>query len=295
MKRDAFHDNGGSRSSIAAPVPPKGASIVVLTDLDGTLLDHDTYDWHAAQSALDLCRLRNIPVVLVSSKTRAEMDVLRRTLALAAPFISENGGGIFFPGEMAESPPQQARPERGLWKWTLGSPYGDVVSALKRIRKRLKWKIAGFADMSVDEISTHTGLDRASARLAAMREFDEPFLVHSPSRPDERLLNEAASDEGLSLSVGGRFRHLHGKSDKGRAVDELLAWYGCRHRDLVSVGLGDSPNDFPMLERVDVPILVRSTKEYPDLGKRIPRIRMTRLTGPAGWNEAVLEILRGNR
>ncbi|MBW1786205.1 MAG: HAD-IIB family hydrolase [Deltaproteobacteria bacterium] len=193
MKRDAFHDNGGSRSSIAAPVPPKGSSIVVLTDLDGTLLDHDTYDWHAAQSALDLCRLRNIPVVLVSSKTRAEMDVLRRTLALADPFISENGGGIFFPGEMAESPPQQAQPERGLWKWTLGSPYGDVVSALKRIRKRLKWKIAGFADMSVDEISTHTGLDRASARLAAMR---EPFRWEGASA----TFTEKATRAGPSMN-----------------------------------------------------------------------------------------------
>ena len=293
MKKDAFHDNGGSQSSIAAPRPSNGSFVVVLTDLDGTLLDHDTYEWKAAQSALDACRSRDVPVVLVSSKTRAEMDVVRRDLALSAPFVSENGGGVFFPRKIAYSPPEQAQLESDLWKWTLGSPYEDVVSALKRIRKRLHWKITGFADMSVDEICKHTGLDRASARLAAKREFDEPFLVEDPPHPDDRLLREAASDEGLFLSVGGRFRHLHGKSDKGGAVDELLAWYRRRHQDPLSVGLGDSPNDFPMLERVDIPILVRSAKSYPDLRKTIPRIRMTRRTGPAGWNEAVLDILGG--
>jgi mannosyl-3-phosphoglycerate phosphatase len=291
MKSGAFLNNGGPRSLKAPSISPWDPFVVVLTDLDGTLLDHETYDWRAARSALDRCRLNGIPVVMVSSKTRAEMDVLRRALALTAPFISENGGGVFFPLEMADPPPPEARAERGLWKWTLGSPYADLVSALRQIKTQLQWNIVGFADMSLDEISKYTGLSKASARRAVKREFDEPFLVRSPSRPDERRLRDAASRMGLSISVGGRFRHLHGKSDKGRAVDQLLAWYRRSRRNLVSVGLGDSPNDFPMLERVDIPVLVRSSRKYPDLKMRIPDIRITRLTGAAGWNAAVLEIL----
>jgi len=70
---------------------------LIFTDLDGTLLDHDTYGWEEALPALDLCRRLGVPVILVSSKTRAEMDVLQNRLGLSAPFISENGGGIFFP------------------------------------------------------------------------------------------------------------------------------------------------------------------------------------------------------
>jgi hypothetical protein len=70
---------------------------VVFTDLDGTLLDHDTYGWEEALPALERCKRLLIPIVLVSSKTRAEMDQLRIKLSISAPFISENGGGIFSP------------------------------------------------------------------------------------------------------------------------------------------------------------------------------------------------------
>ena len=70
---------------------------VVFTDLDGTLLDHDTYGWEEARPALERCKRLFIPIVLVSSKTRAEMDHLRVKLSISSPFISENGGGIFFP------------------------------------------------------------------------------------------------------------------------------------------------------------------------------------------------------
>ena len=66
-------------------IPP---FFLVFTDLDGTLLDHDTYGWEAASPALAQCRERGIPIVLVSSKTRAEMDNLRRRMGLSMPFIS---------------------------------------------------------------------------------------------------------------------------------------------------------------------------------------------------------------
>ena len=71
--------------------------IVIFTDLDGTLLDHASYRWDEAKPALDLCHRFHIPVIMVSSKTMAEMNMLQQELGLSYPFISENGGGIFFP------------------------------------------------------------------------------------------------------------------------------------------------------------------------------------------------------
>jgi len=73
----------------------RSAFFIVFSDLDGTLLDHNTYGWQEAQPALNLCKNRHVPIVLVSSKTRAEMEFLRRSLSISAPFVSENGGGIF--------------------------------------------------------------------------------------------------------------------------------------------------------------------------------------------------------
>ena len=71
--------------------------LLIFTDLDGTLLDPLTYSYESAAPALDRVRALHIPLVIVSSKTRAEIDVYRRRLHNEHPFISENGGGIFVP------------------------------------------------------------------------------------------------------------------------------------------------------------------------------------------------------
>src|SRR5713226_6564538 len=70
---------------------------LIFTDLDGTLLDARTYSWAGAEPALAEIERRRIPLVLVTSKTRAEVEPLRRKLGHAHPFITENGGGVFIP------------------------------------------------------------------------------------------------------------------------------------------------------------------------------------------------------
>ena len=77
--------------------------LVVFTDLDATLLDPDTYQWLPAQEALLALKARYSGLVLVSSKTHAEMLPLHRELGLSDPFIVENGGGI----ALSEGAPEQ--------------------------------------------------------------------------------------------------------------------------------------------------------------------------------------------
>src|SRR5438309_6975029 len=38
-----------------------------------------------------------VPLIFVTSKTRAELEILRRKLSNAHPFVTERGGGIFIP------------------------------------------------------------------------------------------------------------------------------------------------------------------------------------------------------
>jgi mannosyl-3-phosphoglycerate phosphatase len=265
--------------------------VVIFTDLDGTLLDHDTYAWEEAKPALNLCKALKVPLILVSSKTRAEMNVLRNELGLTSPFISENGGGIFFPEEGLHPVPPDSVVEAGLWKWSLGLPYQSLVKALREIRDELGWKIRGFSDMSHEEISDLTGLDLESSRLASFREYDEPFILVEEGKRDPDVLYDAAKQRGLNITSGGRFYHLHGKNDKGVSVDKLVAWYGEQHSYVMTMALGDSPNDFSMFKRVTHPVLVRSSRQFPELQALIPGLQVTKEKGPKGWNAAVLEIL----
>ena len=77
-------------------------------------------------------------------------------------------------------------------------------------------------------------------------------------------------------------------------MELITEWYKEYHKELLTVALGDSPNDFGMLERADFPVLIRSRRSFPDLKKRIPRLRITDDIGPKGWNSAILNILSRN-
>jgi mannosyl-3-phosphoglycerate phosphatase len=264
--------------------------IVIFTDLDGTLLDHDTYEWEAATPALDLCKHDGIPLIPVSSKTRAEVEVFQQKLGIVAPFISENGGGIYFPKDSYPERPEGAVSEENLWKWSLGPSYGVLVEALKEIRDELGWGILGFSEMTLKEISNYTGLDRETSHLAALREYDEPFIIDEPVEKDVTALEKAAERKGFQITGGGRFYHIHGKKDKGEAVKRLILWYKRSQPRLISIALGDSPTDFSMLEQVDYPVLIRSSVHFPGLKDRIPGLKVTDEMGPVGWSSAVLDI-----
>lgn len=261
--------------------------IVIFTDLDGTLLDHDTYDWRDAGPALQTCLRLGVPVIMVSSKTRSEMEILRSQLGLTDPYISENGGGIIFPEEVSRKPPPEAVLSGRQRVWTLGSHREDLIQAFRDIREEMGWKMRGFYEMDLTEIARLTGLDADACRLASLREYDEPFILEESPEKASQLLEKAADKRGLKISVGGRFFHLHGKNDKADAVKKLILWYEKEHYPLSTMALGDSPNDFCMLRVVDCPVLIRSGRRYPGIEKEIPGLTITEHAGPRGWNTAV--------
>jgi mannosyl-3-phosphoglycerate phosphatase len=69
--------------------------LLVFSDLDGTLLDHDTYSFETARPALAELKERGIPLVLATSKTRAETESVRSALGNRHPFVVENGGAVY--------------------------------------------------------------------------------------------------------------------------------------------------------------------------------------------------------
>jgi mannosyl-3-phosphoglycerate phosphatase len=180
--------------------------MVVFTDLDGTLLDSSTYSFEAAREALDELRDRSILVVLVSSKTRAEIEPLRSGLRNEHPFIVENGGAVvvpsaYFPFELAA-----ATTHDQYVLVELGTSYSVLRRALKEIERELGVELRGYGDMSLEEIVTRTGLSRPEAELAMQRHYDEPFVVDHERCPLEAL-TQAVTAHGLCLTTGqGRLR-----------------------------------------------------------------------------------------
>jgi len=79
--------------------------ILIFSDLDGTLLDHFTYQSTAARQTLAQLKSANIPVILNTSKTFAELEVINSDLQLNAPFIVENGAATYIPMDTLKAQP----------------------------------------------------------------------------------------------------------------------------------------------------------------------------------------------
>jgi mannosyl-3-phosphoglycerate phosphatase len=233
------------------------SSVVVFTDLDGTLLDHDTYSYEAAAPALEEIRKRHIPLVIVTSKTRAEVSRLRDELNLPGENITENG----------------AR----------SRDYGWLCAQLREAAATVGVAIRAFHQMTSEEIAEAAGLPLEAARLASQREHAEPFQIPDADLTDA-LLPEIKR-RGLRWTRGGRFYHVFESGGKGEAVSEMMR----RYPGATSIGLGDAPNDIGLLKAVDFPVIVRSANTK-KMREALPAAFVTPQPGPLGWNEALLQF-----
>ncbi len=253
--------------------------MLVVTDLDGTLLDHHTYSHAPAMAALAELARRTIPVVLNTSKTRTELVQLLPALQLNTPFIVENGSAVY--------------DAEGKTCQVLGVKRPVLLEALDEARRR-GFEFDSYRDMGLDGVMAHTGLDRAAAKASLDREFTEP-LVWQGTPERRREFVSWIKAQGLQCLEGGRFLHVMGRCDKGAAMQQLRESYYPDTEGPV-VALGDSENDLAMLKRADIAVCIRSTS-----GKRLHlesdsnnTVMHTLACGPEGWAEAISEILRAN-
>jgi mannosyl-3-phosphoglycerate phosphatase len=265
---------------------------IIFTDLDGTLLDFFTYSFEAALPALRMIKENGIPLVFCSSKTRKEIEYYRERLGNNHPFISENGGGIFIPDryfdfDITEKACSVVQ-EGGYHVLRLGARYPDLRKAIGELREE-GFPVLGFGDMTTSEVASLAGLPLREAAMAKERDFDEPFILKDGPK-ETKDLPRAIEAKGLTFTEG-RFFHLLGNSDKGRAVSILISLYRRRFDALSTVALGDSPNDIPMLMEVEHPVLVQRPGGSYSLRIDLPKLIMAKGAGPAGWNAAVIELL----
>lgn len=257
--------------------------LVFFTDLDGTLLDHDTYDWQPARPAITRIRSLGHALVLTTSKARAEVAQLHESMGLSYPYIVENGGAIYLPRDYF-SPPLPGALTRDGWDVVeLGTAYPVLVEALRHASAASGVKVKGFAEMDAEEVARRTGLPLETARLSHQREYDEPFVVEEG---DPAMLCSAIESAGFQWTRGGRFFHIIQGCDKAKAVNILAGLYREHGRLSRTIGLGDGLNDAKFLRAVDSAWLIPSAQTR-ELAQLVPNVRIAASPGPAGWTQAV--------
>ncbi|MDP2603221.1 MAG: HAD-IIB family hydrolase [Deltaproteobacteria bacterium] len=264
--------------------------IVVITDLDGTLLDQQTYSFALSLPAMQRLRKRRIPIVLCSTKTRAEMLPLWRELELRDPFICESGGSIHIPPGYFQFSAIEMKRDGPFDVLELGSDILFLRERLAQAARSCGVVFRSFASMSLDEINELTGLPKDQAFRAWQREYDEPFVIESGNAAQLIAVLQA---QGLTVTKGDRFYHLTGGHGKGEAVKKLLDFYRRQWGEVVAVGLGNSANDLPLLRETDIAVLVRNPDGRWDaeVTAHLPSVKRTHGIGPDGWREAIDNLL----
>ena len=255
---------------------------IVYTDLDGTILDHDTYSFEESKQGIDLLKKSNIPLIFCTSKTRFEIEHYRKKLDNTHPFISENGGGIFIPKEYFSFDFKYDRLLNGYKTIILGEQVEFLLKILNDLKK--DFNIRSFIDMNPEEIAKTSNLSLDEATLAKKREFEIPFKLLDKKK--EKKVFEKIKKNGLNCMVGGRYYHLGGDNSKGKAVTILNNLYKRKYGKIYSYGFGDSYNDFSMLDNVDEGYLVKK-KDNTYCSKKY---HCSPYIGPKGWNKVIQNL-----
>ena len=255
------------------------SSIWVVSDVDGTLMDH-SYDLTPARETIKTLQDLSIPVILCTSKTAAEVNVIRKNLNLTDPYIVENGAAIH--GESLD---------KVNGKIILGEKYEVLEVILKNISEEIDFKLTPLNDISDKDATALTGLKGNSLSLMRDRHWSMPFL--NPPDYLEKKIYLSCKNFDVEVFRGNRMSHLLSKnSNKGKAITVLKEY--SNNLNVNIIGLGDSPNDLPLLLNADYRIVIPGL-EGPNLSllDKLKGFKFTLASEPNGygWKNEINKLI----
>lgn len=237
------------------PITNISPSIVVFSDVDGVLREPHAPAFTKAAAALRQLALDDTALVLCSGKTRAELEFVQQKLDITHPFICENGGAVIIPNGYFDFDIPNTRSVAGYQAVEFGRAYAEVVDILRRTANRLRIGIVGFSDISIEEVATECRIPLLQARLAKLREYEEPFRFVDRAPAARSRLVKALDAASLRVREGGRFDRVGAPVDIAVGVNLLKSLYRRARGDVISVGVTHTTPDDNLLRLVDHSIL----------------------------------------
>ena len=123
--------------------------LIIFTDLDGTLIIGETYDYAATVPNIQQLKSFKIPVIPVTSKPRAAVTTLRQAVGLSDPCVTDTGSGIVdeVNHNPFDSPPGDE--DGDYYVVDLGCPYVQARAGLRVIANELHHSLLGLDRKSV--------------------------------------------------------------------------------------------------------------------------------------------------
>lgn len=248
---------------------------VVFSDIDGTILDYTTYSYTLSLPAIQKLVGRGIPLVLVSSKTYAEMLKLNKTLSLPYPFIFENGAGIAHPDG----------------SYTISGKSTNQLAQYKPVIEQVCGNVQWADSLSLQELSAYTGLSTKEVKDMMTRMASVLYIAPGPL--DIEKINKKLAQYGIAITTGGRFfTVIDSTVTKGNAVQVIQRMYREKYATIYTYAIGDGINDTDMFTVVDEAYFVGRKNLRKTIKKLCPAIHKTKKTGPGGFSEVIDIIVK---
>ena len=172
-------------------------SLIIFTNLDILLSQLEEQNYEPIISVIQELKHKNIPLILITNNTRAEIESLSQKIGLNDSLIVEQGSGIFISQDNHQLITSETTKVDNYHLYQLGCTYTEARAALKAVQEEINKILRGFGDLDEENIQPLIGSSLAMARRAKSREFSEYFLT--PNRIAIQELRQVASEYGFKI------------------------------------------------------------------------------------------------
>ena len=265
----------------------KNSQIFIFTDLDGSLLNHNNFEFKEIKNFILNCIKNGIKIIPNTSKTKSEIQVFLDQLGQNLPFIVENGAAI-----------HNLNLVQTEFKFKNNSlVFSRSVSEILEIFKKnipaeFQKSCLFLKDMSSTEQMKILGLNKKYLPFALNRDCSIPLVFDG----SKELVNEFTSllkKIGLKLHEGGRIYNICDDCSKGKAMTTLIKKLKNElNLNSYTIVIGDSPNDISMLNVSDQPCIIPLPNKNNLCHLIDQNIIRASKSAPQGWEEVVRASLK---
>ncbi len=259
----------------------KKFSLIIFTDLDGSLLHRDNFKFDKIKDYLKGLIDDGIIIIPNTSKTEKEIEEFLKELGSELPFISENGSSIHGLNLINSNFPNKIILSRD--KQELHKIFNSKVP------KELKNKCKFISEMNTSQQINIFGLQDDNLKNALNRKYTIPFLFEG-NKIEKNKLFKVLRSSLLNMQDGGRVINLGDNTDKVKSMNQVLKIYKKVENKIKVIGVGDNFNDLDMLRNCDIPCLVFNDKFKRDQ-INIDNLIVSNKPSPEGWADVIKTAL----
>ena len=267
--------------------------LVVVTDIDDSLLEADARALPDERAACEFLAAHGVPLIINSSRTRAEIERLHERLQLVTPFISEHGSALFLPPGCLPVIPERATRTVSGHVIEFGRPYHEVAEAVRLTSRELGVDIVGFADLTIEDAARELGVTDVEAQLAKLREYTELIRIVDETDSRRSHVFHALRRCGLRCWPTGGHHLVTATRNRADSLLTLKALWRDACGEPRIIGVGNSEDDVTWLKYTDVAVIVQNDRNdvIPRILSKLPTALVTPRSGRHGWSDAVFDYV----